>query len=165
MKAKGKVAMALAVLFPVALGLGSIPAASAARGSIHIEVTVVEGPFLRFVDAGAQGLSPGDLVMEDQPASDPVDGSPVGRAISRIQIVRLFKGGDGIALLDSTIDLDGGTISIHGPVRLSELDGTASPHFAVVGGTGTYSFATGEAIIAHTKGDEAYTVSIDLTTT
>lgn len=164
MKTIGKVAIVLAALSTLVAEGGSVPAVSAARASTHIEVTVTEGPFLRFVDVGGTGLSPGDLVMEDQPATDLMNGSTSGRAISRIQIVRMFKSGDGIAILDSTLELDNGTVSIHGPVRLSELDGTASPHFAVVGGTGSYGFAIGEAVVSHTTGEDTYTVSIDLTT-
>lgn len=143
---------------------GSAPAISATRASTHLEVNVTEGPFTRFVDIGETGFSPGDLVMEDQPVSDPASGDGVGRAIGTIQIVRLFKSGDGVTILDTTLRLGEGSISIHGPARLSELDGTSSVRFAVIGGTGIYGSAIGEAVIDHQEGSDIYAVSIELTT-
>jgi hypothetical protein len=142
----------------------SVPAVSAARGETQVVVNVTEGPFVRFVDVGKGGFSPGDVVMEDQPVSDPTSGDQLGRAISSLQFVRLFKGGDGITLLDTTLVLADGSITIHGPVRLSELDGTSVVRFAVVGGTGVYGSAIGEAVLRHDEGSEIYEVSVDLTT-
>ncbi len=143
--------------------IGSVPAISVTRASTHIDVNVTEGPFTRFVDVGGAGFSPGDMVMEDQPVSDPLSGAIQGRAISTLQIVRLFKSGDGVTVLDTTLQLANGSITIHGPIRLSELDGTSSVPFAVTGETGDYGSVIGEAVLGHQEGSDIYTVSIDLT--
>lgn len=129
----------------------------------QIRILDREGPYERFVDVGKPGFSPGDTVLESHPLLDASDQRVVGRSFTRFTILRVLKGGeDLIAILDLTVRLTDGDISLYGPVRFSELFSPGGATFSVVGTTGAYDGMTGSANAVATDTEGEFLVTIDL---
>ena len=142
------------------------PISSAQTTPTHLEVFNVEGPFEKDVDVAKPGFpTAGDYAVESQPLLDPADGTPIGRSLSQLTIVRaLARGQDLEIVLNSTMRLVQGDLLLNGGLRFSELlDGGA---IAVVGGTGDFAGARGTAVFASgtVAGKDGFVLSIDITT-
>lgn len=129
----------------------------------QIQVIDREGPYERFVDVGKPGFSPGDTVFESHPLLDAADRTVVGRSFTRFTILRVIEGGeDLIAILDLTVRLADGDISLHGPVRFSRFLSPDGVTFAVIGATGAYEGMTGSANAVATDTEGEFLVTIHL---
>ncbi len=96
-----------------------------------------------FVDTGAPGVSPGDIVVVRDGVLRP-DGSPAG---TFNQVCTLVKpAGNPFASeyeCIGSLALSGGTITMQGPFVPAKAEQTA----AVTGGTGEYRTARGEVVV------------------
>ena len=142
------------------------PISSAQTTPTHIEVFNVEGPFEKDVDVAKPGFpTAGDYAVESQPLLDPADGTPMGRSLSQLTIVRAVSQGQDLEIvLNSTMRLAQGDLVLNGGLRFSELlDGGA---IAVVGGTGAFAGARGTAAFSAgtVAGRDGFVLSIDITT-
>jgi len=154
------VASSLLALTAVATFVGT-----ASAGDTTITVFDVEGPYTKSVDAGTPGFGPGDLVLEIQPLINPMDQSSVGKVYTRIQVMKLLKGGDFVFFLDCQVDLAGGNILFSGSAKFSDFSTGAT--FPVTGGTGSYALARGSVsgVFGKVGGKDGATLTFDLTTT
>jgi len=161
----GATGVAAAILV-IAL-LAPISSANAPRNPGDTQITVfdVEGPYTKLVDLGKAGFGPGDVLLEIQPLIDAVDQSSVGKVNTRIQVMRLLKGGDFVFFLDCQVELADGNILFDGSARFSDFD--AGAVFPVTGGTGAYELARGSVtgVVGSVGGEDGATLAFDLTTT
>lgn len=121
---------------------------------------------LGITDTGQTGPTPGDIRTLSLTMSNP-KGAPVGRA-EIVQTLTRQQGDVGTALKSVMISLPKGTIAVTGVVEFVNFtDPTSRPndateHLAVVGGTGAYRGASGEADIAVLPGfTSRWTITLD----
>jgi hypothetical protein len=137
----------------------------ARAGDRQVTVFDVEGPYEKDLDLGPAGFGPGDTVFEIQPLLDPADGANVGKAYTRLHVMRLLKSGDFVFMIDCQVTLADGTILFAGTARFGDF-GTGAV-FPVTGGTGAYELARGTvtATFGQLDGKDGATLAFDLTTT
>jgi hypothetical protein len=135
-------------------------------GDTQVTVFDPEGPFERDIDLGKPDFSPADLVFEIHKLLDPNDGTPIGHIYTRIQVMRVLKGGsDFVFFLDCHVKLAQGTILFNGAAKISDFETGAV--FPVTGGTGAYELARGTVTgtFATVNGQDGGMLAFDLTTT
>ncbi|HEX2030475.1 MAG TPA: hypothetical protein VHL78_03615 [Actinomycetota bacterium] len=119
--------------------------------------------FIRDIDEKPKGESPGDWSVVIAPLFDPQTCQRVGRNVGRFVLVRPLRGGDAWAIIDSTLNLRQGRITIYGSFRFSEFFGGGVDH-AVTGGTEAFKFARGDVVVgpADLCGQEGSIYEFDL---
>ena len=158
----------IAMIGSIAIVTGGVaawvsPVTTASAGASQIEVFKPDGPYERVVDVGKRGIGAGDQILQSQPLLDPSDGSKVGRAVARVELVK-HNERDDLVIIDATIQVEGGDIVVYGAARLSQLETGAT--FAVTGGTGAYDATAGTmtATVEEISGTTGVLLSFDLAT-
>ncbi|MBT2478494.1 hypothetical protein [Streptomyces sp. ISL-94] len=82
-------------------------------------------------------MTPGNVLLFEEPAVDPQSGKPIGDSLTRIQLLK-----DGSFLLDCTVRLAKGNLVFSGGEESANVAKKVT--FAVIGGTGQYSGASGQ---------------------
>jgi hypothetical protein len=125
-------------------------AAQAASGQTVIHVVVQESSFaLKVVDLGHDGLRLGDRLAGRATMLDETASHEVGTAyVECVVHKRITDGTTGLWNCTYILDFEDGQITLKG------LDprGPGSAEFAVLGGTGAYSAASGDATFTDTEG-------------
>lgn len=147
------------------IAVGVVAPIWAQAGDRQITVFDVEGRYEKDLDLAPAGFGPGDMVFEIQPLLDPADGTNVGRAYTRLHVMRLLKSGDFVFMIDCQVKLADGTILFHGTAWFRDFE--AGAIFPVTGGTGAYELARGTvtATFGRLDGRDGATLVFDLTTT
>jgi hypothetical protein len=138
----------------MALGLTSTGTAQAAdRPTKPMVLTLIgSGAVLGIFDTGEKGPTPGDVRTLSLTMSN-TKSVPVGQA-EVVQTLTRQQGTVGIAVKNVVIRLPKGTISLLGAVEFADFTNPesrpndATESLAIVGGTGAYIGATGQADIA-----------------
>lgn len=142
----------VALVAPVALIASALPASASDGPRKPTTLTVIGSKVvLGISDLGAQGPTPGDLRTLSL-ALTTVKGVPMGRA-SIVQVLVAQEGAQGTATKTVVLNLPKGSISILGTTQFTDItDPTGRPNdsteqLAIVGGTGAYQGAYGQADI------------------
>jgi hypothetical protein len=166
-------AAGLFALTLAAAGCSTDPAAEAAAGQDDTTIVLFDDrseAVETFLDLGDEGFTAGNTMVEHTVLTDPDSGEEAGRAVTRFQIVEVHEEpsddapmGDFDLILDCTIELEDGTVTFYGAEVLSNMAGDGLV-FAVIGGTGEYTGASGTATVeaAEVDGVEGATITLDL---
>jgi hypothetical protein len=103
--------------------------------------------FEKNVNEGGKGFSAGDWSVFKDTNFDPETCEPVATLLGRFQLVKSIGQEDGFATFDVELMLEDGKIFVTGGGRFSEFEAPEGAKFAIVGGTGAYKDATGEATL------------------
>lgn len=142
----------VALVAPVALIASALPASASDGPRKPTTLTVIGSKVvLGISDLGAQGPTPGDLRTLSL-ALTTVKGVPMGRA-SIVQVLVAQEGAQGTATKTVVLNLPKGSISILGTTQFTDITdpanrpSDATEQLAIVGGTGAYQGAYGQADI------------------
>lgn len=145
---RGKMGI-LAVLVVVATAAGIMTGTRAARGQGVVHV-VLPGNTVRstLVDLGQEGLRRADRLAAVGPLLDETEAHRVGKSYFECVVHRRITDGGGLYGCTYLLRLEAGQIVLQG------LDprGLGTSTFAVLGGTGSYRTARGQATFTDTKG-------------
>ncbi len=130
------VGLTLAVLAGVWMGTGT------AIGGTSIHVVFGPGARLAFLDQNRGGLRLGDSVAARGPLLDPTTNQQVGSAYGTCWVARTLIHNHGLYNCTYLLKLAGGTIILQG----LDPHGPGSSPFAVMGGSGIYKDASGDAV-------------------
>ncbi len=142
------------------LGIGSLPAASQTEAQwTQINVYELAKGYSKVVDERREGLSRGDLILENLPIFDAATDEKVGKTVTVITIVR-GPADNPLIWIDCEVGLAEGVLVFSGGARFAEFfsDGAS---FAVTGGTGTYRDATGTVVVSHEERTAGTTFNFD----
>lgn len=136
--------MAVALLVVVATLLVARPAG--AQGDVHV-FTPVDGTHAKYADFGRAGLRLGDRLATRGPLLDATRTTKVGSFSADCLVVKAITDGpdgpSGVYRCSYLLRLDEGHLIVEG----WDPHGPGSYTFAVLGGTGTYANATGDATL------------------
>jgi hypothetical protein len=146
MRAKLGMLVGLVVL---AVGIGAMVGVTPASGQRSIHVISGPGARVNFVDYHDDGLNMGDYLAARGPLLDPADRSRVGWTSSQCFVVEHVEPARNVGLYQCRylLKLEDGNILIEG----LDPHGPSKTVFAVVGGTGVYENARGQAILTDAK--------------
>jgi hypothetical protein len=154
MRAKAAVLASLVVL--ATLGVALI-GATAASGQGQVHVVLPAGSLkTRFLDFRRQGLRLGDRVAAHGPLLDESRTTHVGTAYIDCLVQRRITDGSGLYDCTYVLELQDGQLVLQG------LDprGPGVASFAVLGGTGTYRNARGEATFTDSPGETDMVIEV-----
>ncbi len=155
-----------AAVFTVVLVAGmlgvvaSIPAASQTEPQ-RTEVNVYElaQGYSKVIDERREGLSRGDLIVENLPVFDSTTDAKVGETVTVVTIVR-GPADNPLIWIDCEVAVTDGVLVFSGGARFAEFF-TDGATFAVTGGTGAYRDATGSVVVTHEERDAGTTFNFD----
>jgi hypothetical protein len=140
--AVGVLALLVSVIGPAVAGNGN-------DGDERVTLRLAEKAaddeqFSTDIDVGKQGFSVGDyIVLENEPVYNRALTKQVG-TISGDGLFVSIKGQTVTLEVDVTFDLEGGLITVEGPITFSEQNLDPVQELAVTGGTNAYKTAHGE---------------------
>jgi hypothetical protein len=132
-----------------------VPAAS--QGATTTSFTYCEKNrvgFNHFINEGKEKFGPGDWAVFTSPQFNPRTGKKVARHVGRFTFVKSRGQRDGYFIIDITVLLPKGKITVYGSSRFSQEEGRGAK-YAVTGGTGSYNNARGAVISQRGKCDGA----------
>lgn len=110
--------------------------------------------FEHFINEGRKKFGPGDWSVFTAPQFSPKTGKKVARHFGRFTFVKHRGERDGYFIIDVTVVLPKGKVTVYGASRFSQETGRGAK-FAVTGGTGAYNNVRGAVISRRGKCDGA----------
>jgi hypothetical protein len=110
--------------------------------------------FEHFVNEGRKKFGPGDWAVFTAPQFSPQTGNKVARHFGRFTFVKPRGERDGYFIIDVTVVLPKGKVTVYGASRFSQEEGRGAK-YAVTGGTGAYNNVRGAVISRRGKCDGA----------
>jgi len=144
------VGVCVLVAVSVVMDTASSVAATPARAGFTVFSADSIG-FFRSIDEATPGLSTEDLIFEKSPVLDVDTGDRIGVSTTRIQVVRVeLEGDDTLSIMDSTVAVGGGRITLSGSFRTGVWQGSGGlgwrGTFAITGGTGAHQGTSGTVV-------------------
>ncbi|MGI8707141.1 MAG: hypothetical protein ACR2LG_02895 [Actinomycetota bacterium] len=153
----------LAVLATLGLSAALVaPAASQSTERTEIHAYEVEEGYSKLIDERREGLSPGDMILENLPVFDAATDERVGDTVTIITAVRGPQSNP-LLWIDCEVGLAGGSITFAGGERMGDMFGGGAT-FSVTGGTGDYRDVTGTVTAKHGERDgrDIFTFDFDV---
>jgi hypothetical protein len=131
-----------------------VPAASQGTGADTFTLCSKAGAgYNRNINVGPRRFGPGDMSVAIEPLFNPRTGARVGRDVNHFTFVKPIGRQDGLAIVDVTVNLRGGKLTVYGAFRFSQFRRGAK--FTITGGTGAYSNAGGSVTVTSGRCDGA----------
>lgn len=121
--------------------------------------------FRKVIDEKPNGFSSGDWELAREKQLNPETCETAGQVVTQFVLVKKLGNENAYFRLNGDLLLDDGTISFQGAGKFSDFGSEGGFKFSVIGGTGAYKDATGEASIVERTpmcDQKGETVTLDL---
>lgn len=157
---KAAVVLIVGLLAGGTVALGSLPAASQTEPPRRqISVYELTEGYSKVIDERREGLSRGDLILENLPVFEADTDARVGETVTVVTVVR-GPADNPMIWIDCEVALSDGVLVFSGGARFGEFFGDGAA-FAVTGGTGPYRDATGSVVVSHEERPAGTTFNFD----